>query len=71
MIRRPPPTDKGVRLKVFYGTQAGVKPPTFVLFVNEPKLMHYSYLTGTSKISYVRLWIHRDTDPYAATPPQA
>ena len=29
---------------MFYGTQTGVKPPTIVLFVNEPKLMHYSYL---------------------------
>ena len=43
-FRRQPPTDKGRRLKIFYGTQSGVKPPTFVLFVNEPKLMHYSYL---------------------------
>lgn len=43
LIRRPPPSDKGVRLKVLYGTQTGVKPPTFVLFVNDPKLMHYSY----------------------------
>lgn len=42
--RRQPPSDKGKRLKLFYGTQSGVKPPTFVLFVNEPKLMHYSYL---------------------------
>lgn len=43
LIRRPPPSDKGVRLKVLYGTQTGVKPPTFVLFVNDPKLMRYSY----------------------------
>ena len=43
-FRRQPPTDKGRRLKIFYATQSGVKPPTFVLFVNEPKLMHYSYL---------------------------
>ena len=39
-----PPSDKGKRLKIFYGTQASVKPPTFVLFVNDKKLMHFSYL---------------------------
>jgi GTP-binding protein len=39
----PPPGDKGKRLKVLYGTQVQVKPPTFVLFVNEPELMHFSY----------------------------
>ena len=39
----PPPTDKGKRLKIFYATQIGVKPPKFVLFVNEPELMHFSY----------------------------
>lgn len=39
-----PPTDKGRRLKIYYGTQVAVKPPTFVLFVNDPDLMHYSYL---------------------------
>lgn len=38
-----PPSDKGKRLKVFYMTQAGVKPPTFVIFVNTADLMHYSY----------------------------
>jgi GTP-binding protein len=38
-----PPSDKGRRLKIFYGTQVSVKPPTFVLFVNDPELMHYSY----------------------------
>jgi GTP-binding protein len=40
----PPPTDKGKRLKIFYCTQAGVKPPHFVFFVNDPELMHFSYL---------------------------
>lgn len=40
---RQPPSDKGVRLRLFYMTQTGVKPPSFVLFVNDPKLMHYSY----------------------------
>ncbi|WP_202080023.1 ribosome biogenesis GTPase Der [Caldalkalibacillus salinus] len=40
----PPPSDKGKRLKVNYGTQVSVKPPTFVLFVNDPEIMHFSYL---------------------------
>lgn len=39
-----PPTDKGRRLKIFYTTQVSVKPPTFVIFVNDKKLMHFSYL---------------------------
>ncbi|HZG76070.1 MAG TPA: ribosome biogenesis GTPase Der [Paenibacillus sp.] len=39
----PPPTDKGRRLKINYITQVAVKPPTFILFVNEPELMHFSY----------------------------
>ncbi|UQF23410.1 ribosome biogenesis GTPase Der [Vagococcus lutrae] len=39
----PTPTDKGKRLKIFYGTQVTVKPPTFVMFVNEEELMHFSY----------------------------
>lgn len=39
----PPPTDKGKRLKVLYTTQVSVKPPTFVFFVNNPELMHFSY----------------------------
>ena len=38
-----PPTDKGKRLKLFYGTQAGTKPPTFVIFVNKKDLFHFSY----------------------------
>lgn len=38
-----PPSDKGKRLKINYATQVAVKPPTFVLFVNEPELMHFSY----------------------------
>lgn len=38
-----PPTDKGKRLKIFYGTQAGTKPPTFVIFVNNKELFHFSY----------------------------
>ncbi|HWJ03243.1 MAG TPA: ribosome biogenesis GTPase Der [Verrucomicrobiae bacterium] len=39
----PPPTDKGRRLKVLFSTQVGVKPPTFVFFVNDTELMHFSY----------------------------
>ncbi len=38
-----PPSDKGKRLKIYYMTQVSVKPPTFVLFVNSKKLMHFSY----------------------------
>ncbi|MFA9378981.1 MAG: ribosome biogenesis GTPase Der [Lachnotalea sp.] len=38
-----PPSDKGKRLKIFYITQVSVKPPTFVLFVNDKELMHFSY----------------------------
>ena len=39
-----PPSDKGKRLKIFYVTQVAVKPPTFVVFVNDKKLMHFSYV---------------------------
>lgn len=38
-----PPTDKGRRLKIFYMTQVGTKPPTFAVFVNSKKLFHFSY----------------------------
>ena len=38
-----PPTDKGKALRIYYATQVSVKPPTFVLFVNDSKLMHFSY----------------------------
>ncbi|MDE6816732.1 MAG: ribosome biogenesis GTPase Der, partial [Lachnospiraceae bacterium] len=38
-----PPSDRGKRLKLYYITQAGVKPPTFVIFVNDKELMHFSY----------------------------
>ncbi|MDD2401583.1 MAG: ribosome biogenesis GTPase Der [Clostridia bacterium] len=40
----PPPSDKGKRLKILYCTQAGIKPPNFIFFVNEPELMHFSYV---------------------------
>ncbi|MBO8176612.1 ribosome biogenesis GTPase Der [Aeribacillus pallidus] len=39
----PTPTDNGRRLKIFYATQVAVKPPTFVIFVNDPELLHFSY----------------------------
>ncbi len=38
-----PPSDKGKKLKIFYMTQVGIRPPTFVIFVNETQLFHYSY----------------------------
>ena len=38
-----PPSDKGKRLRIFYGTQASTKPPTFVIFVNNKELFHFSY----------------------------
>ena len=38
-----PPSDKGKRLKIFYGTQASTKPPTFVIFCNNKNLFHFSY----------------------------
>ena len=39
----PPPTDRGRRLKIYYMTEAGVRPPTFVVFCNEAELFHFSY----------------------------
>ncbi len=39
-----PPSDKGKRLKIYYATQVSVKPPTFVIFVNDRELMHFSYI---------------------------
>lgn len=38
-----PPSDKGRRLRIYYGTQVSTKPPTFVVFVNDKKLFHFSY----------------------------
>ena len=38
-----PPTDKGKRLKIYYGSQVSTKPPTFVIFVNNKELFHFSY----------------------------
>jgi len=56
-----PPTDKGKRLKLYYITQAGVKPPTFVIFVNDKELMHFSYTR------YIENQI-RDTFGFKGTP---
>lgn len=39
----PTPTDNGRRLRVYYATQVAVQPPTFVIFVNDVELMHFSY----------------------------
>ncbi len=38
-----PPSDKGVRLKIYYGTQVSTRPPKFVIFINKQELMHFSY----------------------------
>ena len=42
-VMQQPPTDKGKRLRLYYITQVSVKPPTFVIFVNDKELMHFSY----------------------------
>lgn len=56
-----PPSDKGKRLKLFYITQVAVKPPTFVIFVNDKELMHFSYTR------YIENKI-RDTFGFRGTP---
>lgn len=43
VVLQQPPSDKGKRLKLYYITQVSVKPPTFVIFVNDKSLMHFSY----------------------------
>jgi GTP-binding protein len=67
----PPPTDKGKRLKVNYATQVAVKPPTILIFVNEPEIMHFSYeryLENKIRASFpfegtpLRLFIRRKSD---------
>lgn len=70
-----PPTDKGKRLRIFYMTQATTKPPTFVVFVNDKQLFHFSYerylinqirkefgLTGTPVRMIVREKNEKDVD---------
>ena len=56
-----PPSDKGKKLKIFYVTQVSVKPPTFVIFVNDKELMHFSYTR------YIENQI-RDTFGFRGTP---
>ena len=56
-----PPSDKGKRLKIYYMTQVKVKPPTFVFFVNDKELMHFSY------VRYLENRI-RDTFGFEGTP---
>ncbi len=58
---KQPPSDKGKRLKLFYITQVGIKPPTFVIFVNSKELMHFSYTR------YIENRI-RDTFGFKGTP---
>ena len=43
MAMQQPPSDRGKRLKIYYMTQVSVKPPTFVIFVNDKELMQFSY----------------------------
>lgn len=43
VARNPTPTEKGKRLRIYYATQVATKPPTFVVFVNNPEIMHFSY----------------------------
>ena len=56
-----PPSDKGKRLRLYYITQVAVKPPTFVIFVNDKQLMHFSYTR------YIENKI-RDTFGFKGTP---
>ena len=44
MAMQQPPSDRGKRLKIYYMTQVGIKPPTFVLFTNDANLIHFSYV---------------------------
>ncbi|HFL3828671.1 TPA: ribosome biogenesis GTPase Der, partial [Clostridioides difficile] len=43
VILNQPPSDKGIRLKIYYGTQVAVRPPKFLIFINRKELMHFSY----------------------------
>ena len=40
----PPPSHRGKQLKIYFMTQADIQPPKFIIFVNDPELMHFSYL---------------------------
>ena len=61
MIRVQPPSDKGRRLKIYYMTQIGVAPPTFVIFCNNVELFHFSYQRFIENCL-------RDTFGFAGTP---
>ena len=61
MAMQQPPSDRGKRLKIYYMTQVAVKPPTFVIFVNDKELMHFSYTR------YLENKI-RDTFDFGGTP---
>ncbi len=61
MAMKQPPSDKGKRLRIYYITQVSVKPPTFVMFVNDKKLTHFSYTR------YIENQI-RDTFGFRGTP---
>lgn len=56
-----PPSDKGKRLKIYYMTQASVKPPTFILFVNDQELAHFSY------VRYIENFLRKNFD-FIGTP---
>jgi GTP-binding protein len=61
LYRKPPPRTGRTRLKVFYATQTGIKPPTFVLFVNNPKIVHFSYQRFL--VNQIRMHFHLDSTP--------
>lgn len=63
VLTSPPPSDKGVRLKIFYMTQVSTRPPKFVFFVNRKDLFHFSYLR------YIENRL-RDTFHFEGTPIQ-
>ena len=60
-----PPSDKGKRLKLYYITQVAVKPPSFVIFVNNKELMHFSYTRYPTSTHINRSMI---TDPFPFFP---
>ena len=53
--RVQPPTDKGRRLKIYYMTQIGIKPPHFVCFCNDAKLFHFSYQRYLENLSLIHI----------------
>ena len=61
MAMKQPPSDKGKRLRIYYITQVSVKPPTFVMFINDKQLTHFSYTR------YIENQI-RDTFGFRGTP---